>query len=139
MSETSKPRRPLPVLFIYLILFLQGGFIIVGAVAEVVLSEAAVLDAAGVVALLVLMVLTGVILILLGFQIFRGSAAARAPAMVLQLMIVILSASLMFSGGLGVGASGLALVPAAAALILLFIRPTQEWLEGTAEPDPKDA
>lgn len=139
MSETSRPRRPLPVLFIYLILFLQGGLIILGAVAEVLLSEAAVLDAAGVIALLVLMVLTGVILILLGFQIFRGSAAARTPAMVLQLMIVILSASLLFSGGLSLGAASIVLVPAAAALIMLFIRPTQEWLEGTAEPDPQDA
>ncbi|WP_146341203.1 MULTISPECIES: hypothetical protein [Nesterenkonia] len=127
------------MLFVYLILFLQGGFIILGAVAEVVVSEAAVLDTAGVIALLVLMLLTGAILILLGFQVFRGSAAARTPAMVLELMIVILSASLLVGGGLNAGFAALGLLPAAAALILLFIRPTQQWLDETPEPDPKDA
>ncbi len=71
--------------------------------------------------------LFGVVLVILGFRLFMGAAGARTPAMVLQLMIVVLSFSFLSGGALTVGVTFL--VPAAAALLLLFVRPTQEWLE----------
>ncbi|WP_022871876.1 hypothetical protein [Nesterenkonia alba] len=136
-SPGPGPARPFSVWLLYLIHFVQGAAVIFATVSEVLLSDAEVLDTAGQIALLVLYLLAGVVLILLGFRLFLGSAAARTPAMVLQLLMVVLSFS-FFAGGVWV--VGLTfLVPAAVALVLLFIRPTQQWLEGTAEPDQQSA
>lgn len=132
MSETAssaRPPRPVPVWVIYVVMFLQGAAVIFGTLASVFTEDAQVLDTAGTVALSVLFLLSGVILVLLGFQIFQGSPAARTPAMVLQLLLVVLSFS-FFSGG-AVGTGLIFLLPAALALVLLFIKPTQEWLEAT--------
>lgn len=112
---------------IYVILFFQGAAIIFGSISTVVGEDAQVLDTAGTIALTVLYVLSGVVLVLLGFRIFLGSASARTPAMVLQLLIVILSFSFFAGGAPIIGL--IFLVPAAVALVLLFIRPTQRWLE----------
>lgn len=131
MPEPTSPRppRPVSVWIIYVILFGQGAAIIVGTLGTVIGGDAQVLDAAGTIALTVLYVLSGAVLVLLGFRIFLGSAAARTPAMVLQLLVVVLSFS-FFAGGTPL--TGLFfLVPAAAALVLLFARPTQQWLENS--------
>lgn len=101
--------------------------IIVGTLASVIGAQALVLDAAGTIALVVLYLLSGLVLVLLGFRIFLGAAGARTPSMVLQLLVVVLSFSFFAGGAFGVGM--LFLVPAATALILLFVRPTQAWLE----------
>ncbi|WP_150460737.1 hypothetical protein [Nesterenkonia ebinurensis] len=131
MSETAssaRPPRPAAVWVIYVVLFLQGSAVIFGTLASVFGQDAQVLDAAGTIALTVLFILSGVILVLLGFQIFHGTPAARTPAMVLQLLLVVLSFS-FFAGGAVV--TGLIfLLPAAVALILLFVKPTQQWLDG---------
>lgn len=124
---TQARPRPWTVWVIFLVLFMQGFALIINTVASAVLSEGAVMSAAGQIALLVLYLLFGAILILLGFRIFMGAAGARTPTLVLQLMIVVLSFS-FFTGGLWpVGV--LFLVPAAVALVLAFVRPTQQWLE----------
>lgn len=103
------------------------------AIASAVAAPPQVLDTAGHIALVVLYVLFGLVLVLLGFRIFLGAQGARTPAMVLQLLIVVLSFS-FFSGGASL--IGLAfLLPAALALVLLFIRPTQVWL---SEADPQE-
>lgn len=133
-ASPQPPVRPVSVWIIYLVLFLQGSVIILGTVAEVVLSDAEVLDTAGVIAMLVLFVLTGAVLILLGFRILWGAAGARTPVMVLQLLMVVISFS-FFAGSQPL--VGLAvLVPAAAALVLLFIHPTQQWLGGGRGSQP---
>lgn len=125
--------RPLAVWALFLILFVQGLAVAFNAIASAVASPPQVLDAAGQIALVVLYVLFGLVLVLLGFRIFLGAQGARTPAMVLQLLIVVLSFS-FFSGGISL--IGLAfLLPAALALVLLFIRPTQVWL---SEADPQD-
>ncbi|GAA1813530.1 hypothetical protein [Nesterenkonia flava] len=133
MSDSAPlPQRPASVWALYVILFLQGAAVVGFTVAETLMSQAEVLDAAGQIAMMVLFVLAGVILILLGFRIFMGSAAARTPSMVLQLLIVVLSFPFLIGGAWLLGL--IFLVPAAAALVLLFVRPTQMWLEKTAEP-----
>lgn len=125
--------RPLTVWVLFLILFVQGLAVAFSTVAGAVASPPEVLDTAGQIALVVLYVLFGLILVLLGFRIFLGAQGARSPAMVLQLLIVVLSFSFFSSGA---GPIGLAfLVPAAVALVLLFIRPTQVWL---SEADPQE-
>jgi hypothetical protein len=129
MSETSsvRPPRPTSVWIVYLILFCQGAAIIGGTVITTLSSDAQVLDTAGTVALTVLYILSGAVLVLLGFRIFLGSATARTPAMVLQLLIVVLSFSFFAGGALTTGL--VFVVPAGTALVLLFIKPTAEWLE----------
>ncbi|MGJ9424769.1 hypothetical protein ACHABX_02860 [Nesterenkonia halotolerans] len=130
---TQARPRPVAVWVLFLILFIQGMALAFNAVASALTSQAQVLDAAGAIALVVLYVLFGLVLVLLGFRIFLGAQGARTPAMVVELLIVVLSFS-FFSGGLP--AVGVAFVlPAAVALVLLFIRPTQVWL---SEADPQD-
>jgi len=125
--------RPLSVWVIFLILFVQGLAVIFSTISGAVASPAQVLDGVGQVALVVVYVLFGLVMVLLGFRIFLGAQGARTPALVVELLIVVLSFS-FFSGG--AAPVGLAfLVPAAVALVLLFIRPTQIWL---SEADPQD-
>lgn len=126
-SSAARPARPVAVWVIYAVLFLQGSVIILSTIAEMVLSEAEVLDTAGVIAMVVLFVLTGAVLILLAFRVLLGAAGARTPAMVLQLLMVVLSFSFFAGGAVLVGLA--VLVPAAVALVLLFVRPTQQWLD----------
>lgn len=126
---SARPPRPTSVWIIYVILFCQGAAIILGSISTVIGEDAQVLDTAGTIALTVLYVLSGVVLVLLGFRIFFGSASARTPAMVLQLLVVILSFSFFAGGAPIIGL--LFLVPAAAALVLLFIRDTQQWLDAS--------
>lgn len=129
MPEAASTRgpRPVSVWIIYVVHFLQGTTVILVTLLSVIGEESEVLDAAGTIALAVLLVLSGLILVLLGFLIFQGSASVRTPSLVLQLLLVVLSFS-FFAGG--AWATGLVfMVPAAAALVLLFIRPTQAWLE----------
>lgn len=123
--------RPVSVWLVFLILFVQGFAVLSFTVADLVVSGTQVLDAVGTVALMVLYVLLGVVLILLGFRLFMGLAGARTPAMLLQLMMVVLSFS-FFSGGL-VAVGMVFLLPAAVVLVLLFTPPTQAWLN---MPDP---
>ncbi|EXF25895.1 membrane protein [Nesterenkonia sp. AN1] len=125
--------RPLAVWLIFLILFVQGLAVVFNVIASAVASPPQVLDAAGQIALVVLYVLFGLILVVLGFRIFLGAQGARTPAMVLQLLIVVLSFSFFSSGAVPIGLAFL--VPAAVALVLLFIRPTQVWL---SETEPQD-
>ncbi|TLP73268.1 hypothetical protein [Nesterenkonia sphaerica] len=129
MAETSsaRPPRPTSVWVVYVILFCQGAAIIGGTLVTALSSDAQVLDAAGTIALTVLYLLSGAVLVLLGFRIFLGSATARTPAMVLQLLMVVLSFSFFAGGALSTGL--IFLVPAGTALVLLFIKPTAEWLE----------
>ncbi|TLQ00299.1 hypothetical protein FEF26_01670 [Nesterenkonia salmonea] len=129
MSEkpSAKPPRPASVWTIYVVLFFQGAAIILGTLLTAISSDAQVLDTAGTIALTVLYILTGAVLVLLGFRIFAGSSSARTPAMVLQLLIVVLSFSFFAGGDLITGL--VFLVPAGVALVLLFIRPTVDWLE----------
>lgn len=124
---TQARPRPVPVWIVFLILLVQGTAVLWYTVASALASEDPLLDAVGVAALVVLYALFGVVLVILGFRLFMGAAGARTPAMVLQLMIVVLSFSFLSGGALTVGVTFL--VPAAAALLLLFVRPTQEWLE----------
>ncbi len=129
MSEmpSVRPPRPATVWTIYVILFCQGAVIILGTLVAAVSSDAQVLDTAGTIALTVLYILTGAVLVLLGFKIFSGAPSARTPAMVLQLLIVVLSFSFFAGGELLTGL--IFLIPAAAALVLLFIKPTAQWLD----------
>lgn len=129
MPETPpvKPPRPAAVWTIYVILFGQGAAIILGTLVAAFSSDAQVLDTAGTIALTVLYILSGAVLVLLGFRIFLGSPSARTPAMVLQLLIVVLSFSFFAGGALPTGL--VFLLPAGTALVLLFIRPTVQWLE----------
>lgn len=123
--------RPISVWIVFLILFMQGFAVLFFTVADLIVSGIEVLDAVGTVALMVLYVLFGVVLILLGFRVFLGIAGARTPAMLLQLMMVVLSFS-FFGGGLtSVGLTFL--LPAAVVLVLLFVPSTQAWLDA---PDP---
>lgn len=122
--------RPLSVWLIFLILFLQGISVLVFTVVDVFSSGIEHLDAAGAIALVVLYLLFGVVLIVLAARLLMGASGARTPAMLLQLMMVVLSFS-FFSGGL-VGVGMLFLIPAATALLLLFVRPTAEWLDSQA-------
>ncbi|MDZ5076241.1 hypothetical protein [Nesterenkonia sp. HG001] len=127
---TQARPRPWPVWVIFLILLMQGLALGINTVASFVVSESAVLDTVGMIAMLVLYLLFGAILILLGFRIFMGAAGARTPAMVLQLLIVVLSFS-FFAGGLWqVGL--LFVVPAALAMLLAFVQPTRDWLDATS-------
>lgn len=130
-ASSAQPARPTSIWVVYVILFLQGSAVILASIGEVVLTGfGEYLDAAGNIALLVLILLAGVVLIMLAFRLFMGSSAARTPAMVLQLLLVVLSFN-FFAGG--ATTMGLAfLVPAAVALLLLFVRPTQQWLEQQA-------
>lgn len=124
---SARPSRPVSVWIIYVILFCQGAAIIFGSISTVIGQDAQVLDTAGTIALTVLYVLSGAVLVLLGFRILLGSASARTPAMVLQFLVVVLSFS-FFAGGAPI--TGIFfLVPAAVSLVLLFVRPTQQWLE----------
>lgn len=129
MPESSTDSvRPATVWSIFVILVLQGGAVILTTVGSMIDSPAQVLDAAGQIALVVLYILIAVVLILLGFRLLAGSAAARTPAMVLQLLIVVLSFS-FFAGGAPL--MGLVfLLPAGTVLVLLFLTPTQQWLVG---------
>ncbi|WP_157983964.1 hypothetical protein [Nesterenkonia muleiensis] len=129
MPETrpSRPPRPASVWVVYVIMFFQGAAIILGSLAAVIGAEAQVLDAAGTLALTVLYVLSGVVLVLLGFRVFLGSPSARTPAMVLELLMVVLSFSFFAGGALLMGL--IFLVPAGTALVLLFVRSTVQWLE----------
>lgn len=119
--------RPITVWIIYLVLFLQGSAVILFTVGEVVASEAAVLGAVGQVVLLILYIFAGVVLILLAFQLFLGRSGARTPTLVLQLCIVVLSFS-FFAASLPLIALAL-LLPAGTVMVLLFLRPTNAWLE----------
>lgn len=123
--------RPVSVWFVFLILFMQGFAVLFFTAADLVVSGSEVLDAVGTVALMVLYMLFGAVLIVLGFRLFLGAVGARTPAMLLQLMMVVLSFS-FFSGGLTVIGMTF-LIPAAVALVLLFVPSTQAWL---AAPDP---
>ncbi|RJN31828.1 hypothetical protein [Nesterenkonia natronophila] len=127
VTPSVRPPRPTSVWIVYVILFCQGAAIIGGTLITTLGSDAEVLDTAGTVALTVLYILSGAVLVLLGFRIFLGSATARTPAMVLQLLIVVLSFSFFAGGALATGL--IFLLPAATALVLLFVRPTAEWLE----------
>lgn len=132
MSETPAAARPLAIWIVYLILFLQGAAVILFTIGSVLTSEAAVLDTAGQIALVVLYLLAGVVLMILGFRIFLGAAGARTPTMVLQLLLVILSFSFFAGGTPLVGV--IFLVPAAAVLVLLFTPASQSWLEANSGP-----
>lgn len=123
---TQARPRPWPVWLIFLILLMQGLAVGFSSVAQFVASEPEQLDTVGYIAMLVLYLLLAAVLILLGFRLFMGAPGARTPAMVLQLMIVVLSFSFFASGVWQVGA--LFLVPAAVALVLAFVGPTQAWL-----------
>lgn len=127
MSDSpTQSTRPLSVWSISLILLLQGGAVLLTTISQALASQAQVLDAAGQIALVVLYLLGAIVLILLGFRMWVGSSAARTPTLVIQLLIVVLSFS-FFAGGDPL-AGALFLVPAAAALVLLFVGSTQRWL-----------
>ncbi len=131
MSETAPgTQRPAAVWIICVILLAQGAAVILLTLAEALASRAQVLDAAGQIALVVIYVLSGVVLMLLGFRILAGAPAARTPAMVLQLLLVVLSFSFFAGGAVLVGV--IFLLPAAAVLVLLFTRPVQQWLQRPA-------
>ncbi|WP_460688732.1 hypothetical protein [Nesterenkonia suensis] len=124
---TQARPRPWSVWVIFLVLLMQGLAVGFGSVAQFIASEPEQLDTIGYIAMLVLYLLLAGVLILLGFRLFMGAAGARTPAMVLQLLIVVLSFS-FFAGGLWqVGA--LFVVPAALAMVLAFTAPTQQWLD----------
>lgn len=122
----SDPTRPPAVWSIWLILLLQGTAVILTTVSEMISQQAQLLDVAGQVAMLVLYVLAGAVLILLGFRLLAGSAGARTPTLVLQLLIVVLSFNFFAGGAPLVGVTFL--VPAGTVLVLLFVGPTQQWL-----------
>lgn len=125
-DPSSDPVRPPTVWSIWLILLLQGAAVILSTVVEMISGQAQQLDVAGQVAMLVLYLLAGAVLILLGFRLLAGSAAASTPTMVLQLLIVVLSFNFFAGGAPLVGAAFL--VPAGTVLVMLFLRPTQRWL-----------
>ncbi|MGJ9373970.1 hypothetical protein [Nesterenkonia sp. CF4.4] len=125
--------RPLGVWVLFLVHFVQGLAVVFSTIAGAVTSPPQVLDTAGQIALVVLYVLFGLVLVLLGFRIFLGAQGARTPAMVLQLLIVVLSFSFLSGGAVPLGLAFM--LPAAVSLVLLFIRPTQVWL---SEADPRD-
>ena len=124
---TQARPRPVPVWIVFLILFVQGMAVLWYTLASALTSDEALLDAVGVVALVVLYALLGAVLMILGFRIFMGAGGARTPAMVLEFMVVVISFSFLSEGAWAVGLT--LLVPAATALLLLFVRPTQEWLD----------
>lgn len=127
MAEPSSPTsRPAAVWSIWLILLLQGTAVILTTVGEMAAGQAEELDVAGLLAMLVLYLLAGAVLILLGFRLLAGSAGARTPALVLQLLIVVLSFNFFAGGAPLVGAAFL--LPAGTVLVLLFLAPTQQWL-----------
>lgn len=126
-DAVSRPARPGSIWAVYLIMFLQGAAVVMSTIISTVTERAEVLDAVGQIALVVLFILSGIVLILLGFQIFLGNAGARTPSMVLQLLLVVLSFSFFGGGNILMGLAFL--MPAAIALVLLFIRPTQQWLD----------
>lgn len=125
-DPSSDPVRPPTVWSIWLILLLQGAAVILSTVVEMISGQAQQLDVAGQVAMLVLYLLAGAVLILLGFRLLAGSAAASTPTMVLQLLIVVLSFNFFAGGAPLVGAAFL--VPAGTVLVMLFLGPTQRWL-----------
>lgn len=124
---TQARPRPVPVWIIFLVLFVQGVAVLWYTVGSALTSEGALLDTVGVVALVVLYALLGAVLMILGFRIFMGAGGARTPAMVLQFMVVVISFSFLSGGAVGVGLT--LMLPAAATLVLLFVRSTQEWLD----------
>lgn len=132
-DPTPTPARPATVWSIWLILLLQGAAVILSIIGEMISEQAQQLDVAGQVAMLVLYLLAGAVLILLGFRILAGSAGARTPTMVLQLLIVVLSFNFFAGGAPLVGAAFL--VPAGAVLVMLFLGPTQQWLGGGPRED----
>lgn len=119
--------RPIAVWLLFLILFIQGVAVLVSTVSAALASEAEVLDTVGRVMLVLLYLGIGVLLIILGFRLFLGHSGARTPTVLAQFMIVVLSFSFFSGGALQVGL--LFLLPAAVALVLAFIRPTQQWLD----------
>lgn len=124
---TQARPRPVAVWVLFLILFVQGVAVLWTTVGSVVAGEAEVLDAVGQIMLIGLYVAVGILLIVLGFRLFLGHPGARTPTVLAQFMIVVLSFSFFAGGAPLVGM--LFLVPAATALLLAFIRPTQKWLD----------
>lgn len=125
--------RPVAIWLLFLILFVQGFAVLFSTVGAVIAGEAVVLDAVGQVMLTLLYLGVGVVLIVLGFRLFFGHAGARTPTVLAQFMIVVLSFSFFSGDAVPVGL--LFLVPAATALVLAFIRPTQQWLEQQEGPE----
>lgn len=124
---TRARARPVTVWLLFLILFVQGTATAFTALGSFFGSESAVLDAVGAAVMLVVYLLAAVALVLLGFGLFQGAPAARTPAMVIELLLVIVAVSYLVQGVLVVGL--LLMLPAAAALVLGYVGPTQGWLE----------
>lgn len=126
-SAQKGPSRPTGIVVIALVLLLEGAASLgLFAWYGFQLLTKTPLSLGGVIFMMFMLLLIGVWLLAVGHFLFRGYRWTRSAALVFQMFAVIFSVSLFGSGAAVAGT--VLLVPAAAALLLLFSEPVSRFL-----------